>query len=292
MTKFKNLVLSGGGTKCIAHLGVLDTLIKYDFIDLDNLNYIIGVSGGAILAVMLAVKYSLESILYFCKNMSYEKIFDDNFIDNIFDVFTTYGVDSGDKFLNIIKYLIKLKTGDENMTFESLYNYNKTNLIISGTCLDTKQLIYFERINYPNLTIAEAVRISASIPIVFKPYKFNNKVYIDGGLLNCYPIDYFESVGLNDEIEHTVGLRISDKYNSEFNDLITYIKSITNTFMNYFYNVDKKYKNNTVFITYDFGIKATINFNLSIEDKLKLFNHGVKCANYFVYNKLFNEKKK
>jgi predicted acylesterase/phospholipase RssA len=64
-------------------------------------------------------------------------------------------------------------------------------LIITATRQDNLKLTIFNVENSPNIEIADAVRASSSIPLFFTPYEINNIKYIDGGLNDNTPIDYF-----------------------------------------------------------------------------------------------------
>ena len=66
------------------------------------------------------------------------------------------------------------------------------------------------------MEILKALRITTSLPILYSPYKFEKKLFIDGGIMNNFPIDLFEKNSKN-----ILGIYISckNKNYSEINNL-------------------------------------------------------------------------
>ena len=50
---------------------------------------------------------------------------------------------------------------------------------------------YFNYEKTPDVKILDALIMSICVPILFKPVTYENKLFVDGGLLSNYPIDYF-----------------------------------------------------------------------------------------------------
>ena len=59
-----------------------------------------------------------------------------------------------------------------------------------------------------------AIRMSANIPLLFEDYKYYNKYYCDGGIINNFPIDYFDK---DDNIIFGINLKSEDKYSIDDN---------------------------------------------------------------------------
>ncbi len=171
------LVLSGGGTRGFAHLGVLQALeeagIKPDIIS--------GVSAGSIAGALYADGMEPKEIL---------------------DALTSK------KILDYLDFTLP-KTGLVKMT-----GFEKTL---------QKQLkaLYFEDLRIPlkvfavNIQTGEykcfekgplviAVKASSSIPIIFPPVLIEKELYVDGGLLNNFPVE-----PLIDECEFIIGVNVN-----------------------------------------------------------------------------------
>jgi NTE family protein len=263
----ENLVFSGGGTKCISFLGVLKYLEESGLEK--NIKNIIGTSGGAIFSLVFILEYSYIDLENLVINLDME-ILKDMSGENLIEFFQNFGLDTGNKIEHLIKLLISKKGFSEEITFLELHNRTKKNLIITGTCLNKQQTEYFNYINTPNMMVYKAIRISMSIPIIYNKVDYKSHIYVDGGISNNYPIDYFDQ-----EISKTIGFLILSDNN---NDIID-IKGI-DTFM--YYNllilsssIDSSkfllYKKQTVRLKCSY---TNLKFNLSKEEKMETINNS------------------
>jgi hypothetical protein len=91
----------------------------------------------------------------------------------------------GDGIIKLINSIIKFKTGLESMTL--LESYQKYNCVlgISVTNITNNKLEVLTYKTDPDLSIAEAVAMSCSIPLLFTPYSYKNNLYIDGDTVEC-----------------------------------------------------------------------------------------------------------
>ncbi len=111
-------------------------------------------------------------------------------------------------------------TGQWNITFKMFNELTKDSgqglhLKIAGVCLNTAEVVWFDHLGpWKHLPIADAVRISLSIPGFFKPVAISRKqpkngidlekalLFVDGGVLNNTPIHAFDTIN---EEESAVG---------------------------------------------------------------------------------------
>ncbi len=98
-------------------------------------------------------------------------------------------------------------------------------IVITGSNLTEKKLEFFSADTTPDMEIAMATRISMSLPVFFKPVTYNDKVYVDGGALNNFPMDIFDKepylsrngnqghlhLGEQKQNLQTIGLRVDDE---------------------------------------------------------------------------------
>ena len=110
---------------------------------------------------------------------------------------TSFGWYKGDFFRSWIGKLIKEKTGNSESTFadiEAMKGKNKyKSLYFMGTNLSTHYSEVFSHEHTPRMCIADAVRISMSIPLFFAAKRsMRGDVYVDGGVLDNYPIKLFD----------------------------------------------------------------------------------------------------
>lgn len=156
------VVLSGGGARGFAHLGFLKVL---DELGLKPFA-ISGVSSGAIFGALYSYGKTPDEILEIAKRNSYFGI--SNFLWRKEGLFS----------MEMIRKILA-ETIPEN-SFESL----KIPLYINATDLLHNKTIYFSSGELINPIIA-----SASFPVLFEPVPIENSKFVDGGLLDNFPIE-------------------------------------------------------------------------------------------------------
>ena len=80
--------------------------------------------------------------------------------------------------------------------------YNKFNVSLNFITLNinTFETEVLSHVNTPNIPIVEAVYMSSALPFIFEPFEYNNNLYIDGGLVNPYPLKMCMEKHKDDEI--------------------------------------------------------------------------------------------
>ena len=215
--KISNFVLSGGGFRGIAMMGALK--IFNDLNLLNDLKNIACTSVGSLIAGLYCIGYSPEELSKIMTKLDIEKIICPN-LNNFLQCFS---LDSGERFEYVIAKLIEAKKLNKNITLKEVYNIKKINLIITGTCLNDSQTYYFTHISHPDMPLITCIKISTSVPFIFKPVIYKNKTYVDGGLMDNYPMHLFQN-----DIDNTIGIYVRDthEYKHDFNNLQNYIFSI------------------------------------------------------------------
>jgi NTE family protein len=271
--KLKNIIIiSGGGIKGYAALGAVSKLKSLEIIDEPDVYC--GTSIGASLCLLLSIGYSSENIYSILHDINSSMLVKYN-IEAIFND-SYFGIASLDAFISVIIILMKKKNISKKITFKKLFNKFKKNLIITGVCVNNTTLHYFNHINTPDMEVITAVKISCSIPIIFKPVIYNNMAWIDGGCLNNYPIEYF-----NDKLDDVIGILLEDDNHTieSFDDIPSYITQIFKCIVKGI-NFGKydMYKKNTI------NIKINSNFtffDINKEEKKILYNHGYNIVDIF-----------
>jgi len=189
---FKNLVFEGGGVKGIAYVGALQVLKEKGI--LPNIQRIGGTSVGAINAVLLAMGYTQAEQRDILRKLDFNNFLDSSWLfPNINRLLTRYGWYKGNAFQEWISDLIKNKMGTAGASFQDLREAQKPDLYVYGTNLSTHFSEIFSVEHTPKMPIAEAIRISMSIPLFFQSIRNSRKdVFVDGGVLDNYPIKLFD----------------------------------------------------------------------------------------------------
>jgi len=286
---YKNLVLSGGGIKGYYYIGCIKALYEKDLIkDIKN---IIGTSVGAFYALLICLNYSYEEIYKTLLKINLKTKVN---IYNKFDFplfFEKYGFDNGDEITKIIDIFIKKKFNKKYITFKELYNFNNITLIISTTNLTNNKIEYFNHILTPEMNVNLALRMSISVPFIFTPVSYNNCLYIDGGLTNNFPIEYFKN-----ELDKTLAISLSE--NTKYNNLDSIEKYIFCVLKCSFISIDLEkvnyYKKHILILNNNYSSGACIKNDLDfyVTDSVKhiMVNEGYIKTKEYIENKQYQAK--
>ena len=196
---FKNLVFEGGGVKGIAYVGALEVLDKEGI--LKNIKQVAGTSAGAMVAVLVGLGYTADELKDVLWNINFKDILDStNVWSDTSRLIKDYGWYKGDFFRDLMARYIKDKTGNGEATFKDIKKMKKAgkpfrDIYLIGTDLTTGYSKIFSATHTPNVKVADAARISMSIPLIFAAVKGINgddDIYVDGGLLDNYAIKIFD----------------------------------------------------------------------------------------------------
>lgn len=271
------LVLCGGGVKFITHVGVLKALNEMNIYE--NITTFAGTSSGGIVSLMCCIGYTSQEMETIAYELDLSKTY--NFDFNKF--MKLYGSDDGRKFEIVIEGFLQGKNLNPKITFKELFEITKKELILTSTCLNTRSLKWLSYKTTPNLEIVKAIRMTTCIPLIFEPVIYENHIYIDGGCMNNYPIDYFK-----DTIETTLGIYVADNNNFDdyddyetINNFVKYLSSILTCYQKTnFKKAIEGYENRTIIIkTLDIN---SIAFNISKDKKTEMIKLGYKKTIDFI----------
>ncbi len=156
------LVLSGGGARGIAHIGVLDALREHGI----QPDLIAGSSSGAIVGALAAAGHSTETMLEFFQKASPFRL----------SVMTMRkaGIFDTEKVVESFREYFPQDS------FEGL----RIRLFLTATDIVHARLTIFE-----SGPLIPAILASCSMPMVFTPTEIDGRWYVDGGVLNNFPIE-------------------------------------------------------------------------------------------------------
>jgi len=155
------LVLSGGGARGFAHLGVIQALNEAGIFP----DVISGTSAGALVGVLYADGYSPREILSLMNGGSR--------LDFMRPALPREGLLQINGIIKILRSALRAKT------FSEL----KIPLYVSATDLNNGVAVYFSEGD-----IIDPIIASASIPVLFQPVKIGDVSYVDGGVLDNLPV--------------------------------------------------------------------------------------------------------
>ena len=201
---YKNLVFEGGGVKGIAYGGALEILEQSAITP--QIKRVAGTSAGAITATMVSLGYTASEFIEIMMNLDFSKFEDGSEIGGPVRLIEHYGWFKGDYVLNLMQGYIEQKAGNGRATFDDLKSGGFKELHVFGTDLSQQAVQEFSHQTTPGMAVADAVRISMSIPFFFEARSYLSDIYCDGGVLNNYPISTFDEqyTATDPETGHTM----------------------------------------------------------------------------------------
>ena len=194
------LVLSGGGAKGFAHIGVLNVLEDAGI----KIDYIGGTSMGAVIGGLYAIGYNAKQI---------DSIIDTTNFSNVINDFIprsskNFYEKRNDELYALILPFNKFSIGTPEALSKGMYNFN----LLSRLTLPVRHVRDFNELPIPFLCVgtnialgeqvvfnkgilAQAITGSSSLPSIFAPVIIDNNLIIDGGVINNYPIDEVRKMG-------------------------------------------------------------------------------------------------
>jgi len=203
------LCFSGGGIKGLSFIGALIKMIQEDYLDLDNIDTFCGTSIGSMIAFLLNIGLTTNEIKEFVLAFNFSKL--NGEIDCI-NFFENYGINNGDRIKLIFTKFIERKFEKKDITFKELYDITKKKLIIVGTNLTEGKEVVFNIDTTPDFSVIMAIRISMSVPVIFTPVKLDGIVYVDGAIVNNFPINHCPEF-------KTLGFYVKNSKKSEVNSI-------------------------------------------------------------------------
>jgi predicted acylesterase/phospholipase RssA len=273
--KYRNLVLAGGGIRGMAYIGAIAALRQLRV--LDKIERVLGCSVGAIFALLVALDYTHEELHDILIHFDYFSIKDLDFLGLI----DKWGVESGAKVEKFLNQLIKRKTDLNDPTFKELrVKTGNKELIVNAVAIDTFTIKYFSSEETPNIKVVKAIRASISLPGLLTPVPIDDHLYVDGGLLNNLPLDYFKAIG-------TLGLCLQQNTSAptmlRLNNVKTYALAVLSCVYNTMEELrDQLRGKDYEVISIPTGDINTLQLHLSRTKRLFLYHHGEQAVlNYF-----------
>ncbi|MCT8975570.1 patatin-like phospholipase family protein [Clostridium sp. CX1] len=292
-------VFEGGGVKGIGLIGAVCCLEEKGY----EWNRFAGTSAGAIIASLLAAGYSGRELKDIMMNLDYKIFLGKNklklvsIVSKSSSLLKNKGIYSGEPIRDFVRDLLIKKN---KIKFRDVSINGKSKLKIIASDITQKNMLILPEdiarygIDPMEFEIAEAVRMSLSIPFYFKPIKFSYKdgysYIVDGGLLSNFPIWIFDV----QEMPRwpTFGFKLVEErvsYTSTGKtDFISFLLDVVNTMIDKNEEIYIKDKDavRTIFIP-TLGVSTT-DFNITKEMRLKIFQSGYKSAEKFLNNWSFS----
>jgi len=267
-----NAVFEGGGVRGIALVGALKRVEEKDV----RFEAVAGTSAGAIVAALYAAGYESGEIKGILEDTDFAELLDPAPFWWLRLFWRPYGIHKGKKIYEWIYRCLEKKGVRQFKDLE-----NKKELVIIASDLTHQEILRFDRQSNPKMFVAEAVRMSISIPLFFRACHLGEALVVDGGILSNYPLWVFDSSPLR-----TIGFKLvsseEELVPTEPASFVAYLSAMLGTMMAAH---DKEYTRNqrrasTIHIPTR-SIRTT-QFSLTDDEKAMLYNSGYVAATQFL----------
>lgn len=187
----KHMVLSGGGPTGLITYGAIKRLHEQGMWSLNQLETIYMSSIGTFIGFVIALGYNWDIVDEYFIGRPWKKTFS-HLGDDLLEVMRNKGIDGLEMASICTEPLLLGKNLPKNITLQELYEYTNVELCFITTELNTSRSLHTEIIThktYPTMSLNAAIAASSAFPLVFKPIFYNNKCFVDGGLLNNFPLN-------------------------------------------------------------------------------------------------------
>jgi len=178
-----------------------------------------GTSIGSVTATLVALNYKVDEIYRTVMDLNFTSMLDDSWgvVRDLDRLIHEYGWYKGDWLRKIVGELIGAKTGNPGVTFADLEKMKGAHGFRSpyfiGTNLSTHFADTYSFEHTPDMCVADAVRISMSLPVIFAAKRnARGDVCVDGGTVDVYPVKLFDQVKY---VEDPRSVRSTDYYERE-----------------------------------------------------------------------------
>lgn len=210
------LVLSGGGAKGIAHIGVLKVIEESGL----QIDFITGTSMGSIVGGLYATGYNAAKLESLVLSMDWDDVLADHVSRRSVSIDEK---DEHDKYigsLQISRKGLKLPTGYKRgqkltsilslLTLPVHHIEDFNNLPVPFRCIAT-DIVTGEAFVITRGSLSEALRASMSIPSIFTPIEIEGRLLIDGGVVRNLPVSDARDMGADIVIAVDVGAPLYKK---------------------------------------------------------------------------------
>ncbi|MBN1872553.1 MAG: patatin-like phospholipase family protein [Candidatus Omnitrophica bacterium] len=163
------LVLGGGSARGLAHIGVLKILQRENI----NFDLVVGTSIGAFIGAFYALGEDIRKAETMSASFNPRENLD-------IMIPPTMGLIKGDRIYKVIKDFVG----------EKQFSDTKIPMVIVSTDIEKGEEVIFT-----NGSLADAIRVSCSYPGIFAPKRINNRLLVDGAIMNNVPVSVARKLG-------------------------------------------------------------------------------------------------
>lgn len=269
------LVLSGGGAKGLAHIGVLKVLEQAGV----KVDYIGGTSMGSIIGGLYASGYTAKQLDSIFSNTNFDELLQDYIPRSS----KSFYEKRNDEIYSLILPFQNFKIGFPLAYSKGMYNYN----LFAKLTFPVRNITDFSKLPIPFICMAtdiengkpvvlnkgylpQAMLASSAIPSLFNPVAIDGKLLIDGGVTDNYPVEEVRKMGA----DIIIGVDVQDnlKDRNSLKNATKILLQVSN--MDMINKMETKRKLTDIYIKPDITNFSVVSF----DDGKKIVRNGEEAA--------------
>ena len=296
------LVLSGGGAKGAAHIGVLKYIEEAGI----PIDYIAGTSMGSIVGGMYALGYSSDEILDIISSVDWDRLISNNVERKKISFF-----EKSVKNTQIITVPFSVKIDEEKLQSKSFRNSLPNGLVSGDNLINLfnslsvgySDFMSFDELPIPFICIAtnmisgeadildkgeftKSLRASMAIPILFDPIEMDEKLYVDGGLTSNFPVEQCRAMGA----DYIIGVSMSpglEENTEKLSSILSQVKQLKEIITDK--DFDRYHQQCDIFISPDLKGVGMLSFNAESVARVTQSGYEAALAQEADFNALKNK---
>jgi NTE family protein len=285
----KHLVIPGGGPTGIKAIGALQYLEQHGYWNINDIETIYATSAGAIITVLLCLKFDWETINDYIVKRPWNDAFQVS-VNQIFEAYSKKGIFDKNVAEIFYKPFFKAKDISMEITMKEFYELSKIEIHLFSLDINTFNLEDISYISHPDLQLLTAVQMSSAIPVLISPVCIDEKCYVDGGVVCNYPIN--QCISRAENIDEIFGLR--NQYTKKDENIVKNESTILEYVMNFISrlvnNVSVKFEEKEIpnELVYETELMSLTNIQLTLsskEERQRLIDFGIESGKKFLLEK-------
>lgn len=274
---WRGVAFQGGGVSALGHVGVIKVLDDMGI--LSKITHTSGSSAGSLIETLVACRLPYETIKEIALNLDYTSFRDSSwFIPiDVYKLIYNFGWNPGDALTKIYGDILEKYVDNRLITFGQIFEKYGTTLIITSTDVGSESTVYYSPDTHPNMPVIEAGRESSSIPVFYCPVVKDGHMYVDGAVLNSYPIEILYNYLPKEQVFGVKLISNDDNPNKPYKlptNLTEYLMKIITMLHNQACKTHINEDDWKRTIKVDIGSIKTTDFNLTKIEKLWLIDQG------------------
>ncbi len=303
-----DVVLEGGGVKGIALVGAIEVLEEEGY----TIHRVAGTSAGSIVGALLASGMTGPEMVTMMRGVDYKKFQDEGpeekipLIGKVFSVLHEKGIYEGKYIRSWVAGMLEkqdvrtfsdMRIDDPGSTLPPEQSFRLVVMVSDVTTGRLRRFPWDYRAlghDPGTMSVADAVRASASIPFFFEPVTLKNKktkedlLLVDGGMLSNFPVEVFDRTDGKPPRWPTFGIKLSMRRGEQatkfkVKSTVDFGKAMIGTMTSFHDQMhidDPAVAARTIFVD-TAGIKAT-KFDLTKDEADMLYKSGRNAATGFL----------